>query len=417
MTNDRLPVRKKILFVAILYVALLGCLEISARVVFYVKEGFNPYYLTLGLVPDREWHSYQGDGYTKYQPNTIRHQSMGRLGMIDIQINSDGFRSLTDFVKPKPEGVFRIVTLGSSSTFGYNNDDYHTYPYLLEKKLRASYSELEIQVFNLGIPHLRTQNIVALARHELRQLEPDVLTLYAGFNSAFLTADREEAGVLYRLKDWIYERSVGWRSIHGWIKVAYLQITKALQKDLVNLPNLSVPVEIGSERIEELRKASVRGYAHDLRELAALASEIGAELALITQNMNLYYLTEEMRDQWRRYDEELALVRERYEAKGKLPALQVVLLIHNDLMEELKAFAREQKLLLIDGRSVIDVDRSQLMSSFVHLTPVGNEALADAIFTRLIDAGWISAALTLSESATRTSAVAKHQPVEGIVGR
>ena len=51
---DKLPLRKKLLFLLVVYfVSLLG-LEAGARIVFFLKEDHNPYSLTFGFVPDIE---------------------------------------------------------------------------------------------------------------------------------------------------------------------------------------------------------------------------------------------------------------------------------------------------------------------------------------------------------------------------
>ena len=52
---------------------------------------------------------------------------------------------------------------------------------------------------NLGIPHFRIQNILAMARAELPALDPDLITLYAGYNNSMVVEDRERR--LGRLSD------------------------------------------------------------------------------------------------------------------------------------------------------------------------------------------------------------------------
>ena len=108
--------------------------------------------------PDVEWNANQQNGYTKFFPNTTRHM-MVRGRLTGMNINSSGFRSRYDFQNPKPPGVLRIATLGGSSTFGYEEEDEETYPYILEQTLRTWYPGRRIEVLNLGIPQLRMENI------------------------------------------------------------------------------------------------------------------------------------------------------------------------------------------------------------------------------------------------------------------
>jgi GDSL-like Lipase/Acylhydrolase family len=213
--------RKKLVFSLVTIVVMLMLLEGAARIMYYVSDGFNPYYLIFGFVTDTQYHSAEGPGYTKFQPNTVYHHNG-----IDIAINPDGFRNLENFVKPKPPGVFRVLTMGESSTFGYGNADNETYPFQLQQILRERYPSQKIQVYNLGIPHFRTNNILALAKAEVPSLEPDLITLYAGVNNATLTKPRNEAGEVYKLKDWLYFHSVAWRVVHTTVRDLYESVAE-----------------------------------------------------------------------------------------------------------------------------------------------------------------------------------------------
>jgi len=55
------------------------------------------------------------------------------------------------------------------------------------------------------------------------------------------------------------------------------------------------------------------------------------------------------------------------------------ILIHSDLMDELRRIAAERRLVLVEGIDALDAARSGSMGSFVHLTPKGNARLAAAI--------------------------------------
>jgi hypothetical protein len=99
-------------------------------------------------------------------------------------INSRGFRG-GEFDESKELGVTRIVTLGSSSTFGYYDRDNETYPYYLEQKLNQRLAgTARFEVINLGIPHLRSEEILALFYAEAIPLHPDVITFYEEVNDA-----------------------------------------------------------------------------------------------------------------------------------------------------------------------------------------------------------------------------------------
>src|SRR5574342_364464 len=199
---------RSVVFLLIIYTLTLVVFEAGARVFFYVKEGFNPYYLLYGFIADTQWHSREERGYSKFQPNSIYRQKL-RDETLEMHINSDGFRGV-DFTKPKPAGTIRVACLGASSTFGYNDPDDATYPYRLEQMLREGLPGQHVEVLNLGIPHLRLSNILALARVELPRLEPHVVVFYEGYNNAILSEDRSQGNLLFKIKDWFNFHSVAW---------------------------------------------------------------------------------------------------------------------------------------------------------------------------------------------------------------
>ena len=103
---EKITARKKLLFFGILCVGFVLLFEGGARAVYFLKEGFNPFYITYGFVPNIGRHSDERDGYAKFQPNAIKHERH-RDGTITMRINGDGFRGLYDFTRPKPADVFR----------------------------------------------------------------------------------------------------------------------------------------------------------------------------------------------------------------------------------------------------------------------------------------------------------------------
>jgi len=105
-------------------------------------------------------------------PNYIkgkdRHNSLGYRGEeIDI---------------PKPAGQFRIVCLGGSTTYTSEVKDYRdSYPYLLEKYLRAQ-GYADVTVVNAGAGSWSSWE--SLINFELRvlDLDPDLIIVYHGIN-------------------------------------------------------------------------------------------------------------------------------------------------------------------------------------------------------------------------------------------
>lgn len=95
--------------------------------------------------------------------------------------NSLGYRS-DEIVMPKPEGQFRIVCLGGSTTYTTDVEDYRTsYPSLLEKELKER-GYTQVSVINAGVGSWTSWE--SLINFELRvlDLEPDMIIVYHAVN-------------------------------------------------------------------------------------------------------------------------------------------------------------------------------------------------------------------------------------------
>lgn len=383
--TPRLTRRKKLAFIAISWLALALIVELLVRIGFFIGDNFSTYYLTFGFVPDIEMHSYDLGGYTKFQPNSVYRFKAERDVTIEMHINSDGFRDPENFPKPKPPGTFRVVALGESSTFGLANDDEHTYPAMLEQRLAARLPGWKVEVFNLGIPHFRSNNILAAARAELPSLQPDIVTLYAGYNNAMVFRTVERPGALYRIKEWLKSHSVTYRALHPYVVTAYQKITRLLKRDVVGLPHLGIPVELTAARVEKVRAVARAEYSTDLDSLAAVVRASGARLVLITQSFTLARLPgARLAGPYRPYLKEVAHVDSILAAKGSIPAPYSTLLVHRDILDEFAKAASRHDLPLVDGVGALDRERETVMASFVHLTDEGNSRLSAAIESTLV---------------------------------
>jgi hypothetical protein len=89
----------------------------------------------------------------------------GWFAGVPVHINNLGFRDTRDYALDKGPHTFRILVLGDSVTFGHGSVYEHTYPYLLEQRLKAWKPEVDWQVWNLGVPGYNTsQELTTLAR-------------------------------------------------------------------------------------------------------------------------------------------------------------------------------------------------------------------------------------------------------------
>lgn len=88
------------------------------------------------------------------------------------------------FQPAKPDGVFRVVALGGSSTAGFPYQFYYGFPARLQERLEAAVPTLRPEVINLGMTAVNSYTLWDL-REAVVALEPDAVVLYAGHNEYY----------------------------------------------------------------------------------------------------------------------------------------------------------------------------------------------------------------------------------------
>ena len=85
--------------------------------------------------------------------------------------NRDGMRVLGDF-PPEQPGVFRVIALGDSLTYGYGIAEQDTYPRVLETLLNDTF---RVEVLNLGVAGAQSEDIYEILQRKLPVLRPDLV--------------------------------------------------------------------------------------------------------------------------------------------------------------------------------------------------------------------------------------------------
>jgi hypothetical protein len=109
-------------------------------------------------------------------------------------INRLGYRG-PEVAIPKPPGVFRIVVFGGSSTFSYLTDDAKIWPRLLEGELTSVLGR-PVEVVNVSAPGRSSFDSMLLYLYKVRDLEPDAAIIYHTWNDMKLFAGIDEHGEL-----------------------------------------------------------------------------------------------------------------------------------------------------------------------------------------------------------------------------
>ena len=113
-------------------------------------------------------------------------------GHLHVQ-NSRGMRRVTPF-PPRTPGVWRVLVLGDSLTYGLGVAEEQTYPAVLEQELRKG---LEVEILNLGVSGHQREDVLEELRHFVPRLKPDQV-LYGVYLNDFLPSRREEEAVAAR---------------------------------------------------------------------------------------------------------------------------------------------------------------------------------------------------------------------------
>jgi lysophospholipase L1-like esterase len=300
-------------------------------------------------------------GYWKYEPHEEKWARDAR-GSYRVQINNHGLRG-PDFDVEKKPGVLRVLTLGASSTFGFENRDDETYPYYVQQMLDRDAGPGRFEVINFGVPHIDSDQIVSLFRAEGVDLRPDVVTIYEGVNDSKVAIFDDVYGTI-------------------WTRLGKSLLAVEL---LRNLGNAAFP---SAAPVVVREAAAERAAAHYVRNLEAIAAEcrrIGARLIVVTQQMRSLLIEREQLHGVT-YDDEVAFAKRAVEAGGAggkgYNALQLsmgaMLVVHSYVTRAVRAWAAAEHVPLVDGIALLDADRD-LILTWVHLAPAANESLARAL--------------------------------------
>lgn len=105
-----------------------------------------------------------------------------------LEINESGF--VGPPISSRKEGVWRIVSLGDSCTMGFGRKHY---PAILQRYLETSSPEgRHYEVVNAAISGLDSEQALRRLVSQVPSLEPDVVTIYLGWNDMMKFAPRSQ---------------------------------------------------------------------------------------------------------------------------------------------------------------------------------------------------------------------------------
>lgn len=182
MTSDRSRWLGRIRLAALSVLATLLVAEVAARIWLdraADDEAFRAYASVAQL---RSRLEAEGQSISSVAP----HRYMGFVPSANYQLaknqhNALGFRG-GPIPQPKPEGEFRIVCLGGSTTYSVGVDDWRaSYPARLEAELRKrGYSH--VRVVNGGASGWSSFDTLANLQYRVLDLDPDLVIVYHALN-------------------------------------------------------------------------------------------------------------------------------------------------------------------------------------------------------------------------------------------
>jgi lysophospholipase L1-like esterase len=323
---------------------------------YYLFYGIHNWVGKVGINPRS---TFEGE-YYKFPANYILTGADGQ-GSETASINSHGFRG-PDFETGKPKGVFRVICLGESSTFGYRNRDDATYPFILGRLFTEE--KLPVEVINAGFPYYNSGSILSLLKEDILNYKPDLITLYAGYND---TSWPIQIGRLGRVALWLQDHSIIYLLLKNYINQHAFEIENRIVEKLI-------PQKLPREQLENDLNLITDRYRENVRSIIRIAKSRGMAIVLIKQPVT----THNPKYTSVTYEEENQIVREKFERGERLDFIEVWMLKHYRLMQELEKIAKEEKLPVVDNIKIVDQDRRRL-ASWVHLTGEGNLRLAQAL--------------------------------------
>ena len=246
------------------------------------------------------------------------------------KITSHGFRG-EEFSVEKPSGVFRIIAIGGSTTFGYCIDDNdNTTPAVLERLLNDAYKgNPEVEVINAGVSGYMSSESLINFELRLLDLDPDAVLIYHSINDL-------RARLVPGFKgDYSHHRMV-WsgQDEQPSPRLEYSYLFRALRwrltsyrnrGDMMLLTRNSPPRDI-AERQTHYRNSSALPFIRNMRSMVRLARSYEIEPMLFT----FAYRKEEFRSPWKEGLEEHNAALMRLAEQEQVPIVDLDVLSSQD---------------------------------------------------------------------------------------
>lgn len=261
--RPKLSRRKKFFFGAVAFL-VLSCITVGGVELYYrIDEDM------LGGLPGHP--SVNEDPYCRYiqKPNLDIPYYAGQH--THLRTNSFGFRG-PETTREKPAGVFRILCMGGSTTWGFGaTENATTYPHRLQQMLSSAYPDRAIEVVNAGVPGWNSRLSLTFYQKYLDGFGFDLVVVMHGLNDIY-----ENGSAVYRREsraqgpDDMFQQKSWYRRLLA-KSVAYHHIQRRSRKR-----------DLKRHKIPELQEKGRKSFERNLRAIVEYSRKRGARVLLCT---------------------------------------------------------------------------------------------------------------------------------------
>lgn len=299
-------------------------------------------------------------------------------------LNSAGFRS-REF-SPKEKGIYRVLALGDSTTFGMVVGDSFEwiptpYPQRLEQLIAERAGPRRVEVLNAGVPGYNSFMGVMLLRGKLRGLAPDLITVRFGWND-FLMSMGGDGGEAFREVENPFLRFVE----DLLLRTATYPYLRRLNRELKarGKPERAPTVEDIPKTWQP--NVPLDRYEKNLHRIVELGRAEGADVWLLTTPHA--FLTNENRGQYDKFPNTMsAKLLVKFSA---IPNFEKMIEIHDMYADVTRKVARDTGAKLVDMEAAYSDHASEHLytsTDVVHPTQLGHDLEAEVLYGELVAAG------------------------------
>lgn len=296
-------------------------------------------------------------------------------------LNQAGFRG-REFTR-KPPGVYRVLALGDSTTYGIIGDQAfgyiaEPYPERLEHLVAERVGPGKVEVLNAGVPGYNSFMAVMQLRAELRGLQPDLITVRYGWNDHLMSMGGE-GGEAYREISSPFLRGVE----DVLLKTALYPFLRRVGRELRGYGKPELKPTVQDIPHEWKPDVPLEQYKHNLRRIVELGHAQGAEVWLLTTPHA--FLTDENRGQYDKFPNTMtakALI-----AFSAIPTFERMIEIHDSYAEATRQVGIELGVPVVDMEEAYRQHASEhLYNSMdvVHPTQEGHNLEAEVLYRRMV---------------------------------